>query len=226
MKRKSYIAIIPARKNSKRLKNKNLLKIKNKSLFNYTLEAAKKSKKIDNIIVSTNINKLIKTNSKKIFYIKRPNYLCKDHCSTESAISHALKVYEYSEKYKFDNIILLQPTSPFRNHIDIDNAIQTFEKFKYDSLISVYQEKISLWRKNGKIASPINYKINRRIRGQFMKETIVENGAIYIFKTKEFKKFKNRLFGNIGLYKMSKRNSVEIDTMEDIKTARLLLNFK
>ena len=132
------------------------MKIKNKSLFNYTLEAAKKSKKIDNIIVSTNINKLIKTNSKKIFYIKRPNYLCKDHCSTESAISHALKVYEYSEKYKFDNIILLQPTSPFRNHIDIDNAIQTFEKFKYDSLISAIRRKF-LYGKKWK--NSITYKL-------------------------------------------------------------------
>ena len=56
-----------------------------------------------------------------------------------------------------------------------------------------------------------------------MKETIVENGAIYIFKTKGFKKFKNRLFGNIGLYKMSKRNSVEIDTLEDLKLAKSLV---
>ena len=78
-----YIAIIPARKGSKRLKNKNITKINKKPLFNYTLDAAIKCKKIGKIIVSTKIPTLLKKNSKKIFYIKRPKYLCKDHCSTE-----------------------------------------------------------------------------------------------------------------------------------------------
>ena len=50
-----YIAIIPARKGSKRLKNKNITKINKKPLFNYTLDAAIKCKKIGKIIVSTNI---------------------------------------------------------------------------------------------------------------------------------------------------------------------------
>ena len=43
-----YLAIIPARKNSKRIKRKNLVKIKNKKMFYYTLDAAKKTKEIKN----------------------------------------------------------------------------------------------------------------------------------------------------------------------------------
>ena len=48
-----YLAIIPARKNSKRLKNKNILKIKNKILFDYTFDAAKKTKKLTKIVTTT-----------------------------------------------------------------------------------------------------------------------------------------------------------------------------
>ena len=54
-----YLAIIPARKNSKRLKNKNILKIKNKILFDYTFDAAKKTKKLTKIVTTTDIKKLI-----------------------------------------------------------------------------------------------------------------------------------------------------------------------
>ena len=53
LKNKSILAIIPARGGSKRLKNKNLKKIKSKSLLYYTLDAVKKSKYIDKIFVST-----------------------------------------------------------------------------------------------------------------------------------------------------------------------------
>ena len=61
----NYIAIIPARKNSQRIKNKNTIKIKNKRLICYTIEATKKVKKINKIIVSTDDNKIIKLSKKK-----------------------------------------------------------------------------------------------------------------------------------------------------------------
>ena len=59
-----FVAIIPARKGSKGIKNKNFKKFNNKPLIYWTLRAAKKSKFIDKIIVSTD--------SKKIqFYAKK-----------------------------------------------------------------------------------------------------------------------------------------------------------
>tara|TARA_B110000971_G_C19859268_1_gene430865 strand:+ start:226 stop:435 length:210 start_codon:yes stop_codon:yes gene_type:complete len=67
MKKINYLAIIPARSGSKRLKNKNERKIKKISLIDYTLNAAIKTKKIDKIIVTTNIKSLLKKNQKKNF---------------------------------------------------------------------------------------------------------------------------------------------------------------
>ena len=71
-KKLNYIAIIPARKNSKRLINKNLLKINGKKMFNYTLQAALNCNKIDKILISTDIPSLINKNNKKVFHIDRP----------------------------------------------------------------------------------------------------------------------------------------------------------
>ena len=60
----SFIAIIPARAGSKGIKNKNLVKINNRPLIDYTIESAKKSKYIKKIFVSTN-GKGIKNYCKK-----------------------------------------------------------------------------------------------------------------------------------------------------------------
>ena len=215
-----YIAIIPARKGSKRIKNKNLLMIKNKKMFDYTLDAAKNCKKISKIIITTNIRKLLKRTTNKIFYIKRPEYLCKADSSTESAIIHAINSLKKIFQNKKTNIILLQPTSPLRNSNDINKAIINFEKNKYNSLFSAYEKKFSFWKKKKKSLRPINYSLKKRKRGQNMKNVLVENGAIYIFNAADFKILRNRLFKKIGVHLMSKRNSVEIDEKQDIKLAK------
>ena len=53
----NYICIIPARSGSKRLKNKNTIKVNKKKLFEYTLEAALKTRRVKKIIITTNIKK-------------------------------------------------------------------------------------------------------------------------------------------------------------------------
>ena len=59
-----------------------------------------------------------------------------------------------------------------------------------------------------------------------MNELTFENGAIYIFQTKGFLKYKNRLFGKIGVYYMTKMHSIDIDEMEDVKLVEKILNYR
>jgi len=220
MKKIEYLAVIPARKKSKKIIKKNVKKINKKILFDHTLDAAKKSKKIKKIIVTTDIKKLIKENSKKIFYIKRPKKLSTDNSSTESAIFHSLNRFKESTKETCRNVVLLQPTSPFRSSRDIDNAINLFEKKKYDSLFSAYEDKMCIWIKKDKKLKPITYNYNNRKMAQKMKKVIVENGAIFIFNCKKFYKYKVRLFEKIGCFFMNKKNSIEIDTKFDLMIAK------
>lgn len=214
-----YIAIIPARKGSKTIKNKNLIKIKNRKLIDFTIEAATKVKKINKIIISTNIKKILKKNTNRKIYIRRPEALSNDYASTESVILHAIKILK-KKSIAPKNIVLLQPTSPFRTSQDILESIKLFEKGKYDSLFSAYEDKFLYWKKTKKNFAPINYNIKFRKRRQVSSKTIIENGAIFIFNFNKFLKSKVRLFGKIGCYIMSKKNSFEIDDKFDLHLAR------
>lgn len=218
----NYICIIPARAGSKRLKNKNMIKVNKKKLFDYTLDAALKCKKISNIVITTNIKNLTDKENKKIIILKRPSILCKDKCTTESAMIHAIKSLSI---FKSNNIviILLQPTSPLRDYKDITNAIRIFEKKRYDSLLSVYLEKLYVWARDGKNLVSQTYNFKKRGRTQEKKPSLMENGAIYLSKLDGFLKYNNRLFGKIGYSVMTKRNSLEIDYAEDIKLFKALL---
>ena len=215
-----YLAIIPARKNSKRLPNKNITKLKNKILFDYTLEAAKKSKLLSKIIITTDIEKLLKKDTNKVIYIRRPKKLSASHCSTESAVFHALNYLKNNKKIQVKNVIILQPTSPYRNDKDIDKSIKFFEQGKFNSLFSTYNDKLSIWKKNNKKYSPITYNLKKRKREQDEKPLIIENGAIYIFNYKKFFKHKVRLFEKIGCFIMNKKNSIEIDNKFDLYLAK------
>ena len=74
---KKVLAIIPARKSSEELKNKNIRKFNKKPLIFWTLKAAKKSKLIDEVVVSSNSNKILNYSKKfkKFRLSKRPEYL-------------------------------------------------------------------------------------------------------------------------------------------------------
>ena len=217
----NYICFIPARAGSKRIKNKNIIKINKKKLFDYTLEQALKVKKIKKIIISTNIKNLTKIKDKKIITIKRPNYLCDDKSSTESAILHFIKSLKFFKK-KNIVIVLLQPTSPLRDKFDIENPIKVFEKKNYDSLFSAYCDKLFLWQQKNGVLKSFTHNYKKRERSQVMKPFLIENGAIFLFKLNGFLKFKNRLFGRIGFSIMTKNNSIEIDYPEDIKLFQAL----
>ena len=96
------------------------------------------------------------------------------------------------------------------------------KKKKLDSLFSAFKNKFLVWKNDKKKLKPINYKIKNRQRRQDSKSLIVENGAIFIFKYQKFLKKKVRLFGKIGCFIMSKKNSLEIDDDFDLEIARKL----
>ena len=218
MKKINYLAIIPARKDSKRIKNKNLVKINNKELIKFTIEATKKTKKINKIIVTSDDNKILRIAKKlKADLVKRPKKLSGESSATELAIIHAFNNFYKNNLNAVKNIILLQPTSPLRNAKNITECINLFEKKKYDSIFSAFKKKEFIWKINKNNIQSLSYNFKKRKKTQMMKELIFENGAIYIFKTKNFFKYKNRLFGKIGIYYMKKNNSIDIDDMDDVK---------
>ena len=128
-KEKKIVAIIPARKGSKGIKNKNIIKLNNKPLISFSIDYAKNSKLIDRVFVSTDGNKI--SNIAKKYgaeIIKRPKKISGDKSSSDEAIIHSIKYIQEKLNYKFDIVVFLQPTTPLRQLGELDKAIKYFEK--------------------------------------------------------------------------------------------------
>lgn len=224
MKNKN-LAIIPIREGSKRIKDKNIKNFNGKPLFYYSLKAAINSGVIDKIIITSDslrylklVKKYFKT-SNLIEYLIRPYSISRSTSSTESAISHCLKNYK-----DFENIFLIQATSPLIASEDLVLGFKKYKKFNYDSLFSAYLSKSFLWKlnENANLRS-INYDYKKRPMSQVFKNyLILENGSFYIFKYKKFTKYNNRLFDKIGFYEMNKYLSIDIDDIKDFKLAEFI----
>ena len=120
MKKIKILCTICARKGSKGLKNKNLLKLLDKPLIMHTIEQARMIKYFNKIIVSSDSKKIIEISKNKVDHcILRPKKLSNDQSSKVDAIQHALLMSENKFNQSFDLIVDLDVTSPLRSTNDI-----------------------------------------------------------------------------------------------------------
>ena len=213
------LAIIPARKGSKGIPSKNIKLIYDKPLISWTIEAAQKSKYIDEVKISTDCLK-VKAIAKS-YNISIPK-LRPDDLSTDSVSSDDVIIYELNEIKGFDIVCMLQPTSPLRNSQDIDLAFKEFFRTKANALVSVCKNRHSpFW--SFKLDGPYlkslfpNKKINKR--RQDLTETYMLNGAIYISKIDFYTKRLSFLTDETVPYLMSENKSTDIDNLEDFLLA-------
>jgi len=224
-KRIKIISFIPAKKNSQDLKNKNLKKLNNLSLVELAILGAKKSKLINEIYLSSDSEKILKIGTKlNIDAIKRQKNLSTYSASANSVILDFIKNKIQNNQQEDCIIVYLQPTSPFRNNIHIDQAIKHLIKKKLRSLVSVTENKNffkSLYKKKTTL-NPFfndNFVTNNR---QNLKKVYSPNGAIYIFYSSDFIKNKKLSFTKTGYYIMNRIDSIDIDDKEDYELANYL----
>lgn len=228
MNKNKFHAIIPARKGSKGIKNKNMHDFLGKPLIQHTISAAKESKLLDTITVSTNDQNILDYASKfSIELLKRPDHICQDDSKSDLIIKHFLEFSAINNISKDDYIVFLQPTSPLRSSDSIDQAIRLTNKKKCSSLIGVVESSKTPFKsfliKNGRLKSLFDESLLNSPR-QDMPKTYHPNGAIYIFQIQIFDDLKT--FPNNGSFPfiMSEYESVDIDRMEDLSFATWLKN--
>ena len=210
---KKPIAIIPARIGSKRLKFKNVIQFNNKPLITWTLKAAVESKVFSKIYVSTDsilIKKKIKPYKKKVNFLFRPRKFSGDKTKTSTLLKYLIKKNLLNKK--FDDFILLQPTSPLRTKKNIQDMWTTYQKNKLKNLVSVS------FKKNDNIVKKKNinlYKNKKKII-RLDNEKIFLNGSIYINNIKEFLKNPDFVLKKNNFFLMNKKNSLDIDYYKDL----------
>lgn len=223
MKFARIVAIIPARGGSKGIPRKNVLPLAGKPLIVHSIEQAEKSSCITLTVVSTNDDEIARVSEEAgAKVIRRPDEICGDTASSESALIHAIKALAFEEIIP-DLVVFLQCTSPIRRAGDIDLAVATLVNQNADSLLSVSPNHRFLWTEVDGQAKPINYDFRHRPRRQDMTPQFVENGSIYVFRPEGLLETGNRLFGKVVLYRMGEEAAIDIDSPSDMLMAEILI---
>ncbi len=230
-KNNKIIALITARGGSKGLPRKNLLNLAGKPLIAWTILAAKKSVYIDRIILSSDDNEIIDISRKygaEVFF-KRPKSLALDETPSIDVAKHAIEWLKKEKNESYDYLLLLQPTSPLRNSLHIDQAILLLDSAKeknIDSIISVSEPNVMPY--NMKVLNSKGLLIdflqdNKYTRRQDMPTVFGVNGAIYLTKIDTIIKDNNFFGKRCKPFIMEKKYSIDIDDEFDFNFAYYLI---
>lgn len=220
----SQLILIPARKGSKGLKNKNILPFRNKPLIMHTVESAKK---IPNSIIcvssdSIEIRQIVK---KEIdIFIDRPKNLSTDKSSMNEVINHALLKVEKLTKKKINTVILLQPTSPLRSADHIIEALKLYYDNQESLTLSVSKANENPYYTQLEIIENKVMKVKEGVfeRRQECPKVYNINGAIYIFNSSKFLDHGSLSKFPKQIYEMPKWSSIDIDDEVDFFIAEKL----
>jgi CMP-N,N'-diacetyllegionaminic acid synthase len=223
------LAIIPARGGSKGLPNKNILLLDGIPLIAYTIMAAIKAKEISQIIISTDNEKIASIAKKYEVDIPfmRPEILAQDESNANDTYIYTIERLKNDFKIHHHEFIVLQPTSPLRNHHDIDSAIKLFNEKDADSVISCVESTFPpLWALKLDKMNAINkyFETNAlELNRQDIEPAFFPNGAITILKYSTFKESRSFYSGNSFGYQMPTERSIDIDTIQDFNHAEMMV---
>ncbi len=225
----SRLAIIPARKGSKGLKDKNIKILCGKPLMAYTIESAVASGMFDRIILSTDSPEYALTGEK---YGAEVPFLRSEETSGDLASSWDV-VREVIERLNgmgdyYDEIMLLQVTSPLRNEADIKNCVGLMSEKEANAIISLSEmEHSPLWCNT--VSDDLNIDDFEKdelasLPRQQLPVYYRENGAIFYIKTDEL--YKKKMFSDrCYAYIMPKERSIDIDDEFDLKMAEFIMSY-
>ena len=228
MKKLKRLLIIPARGGSKRIKNKNIKKFKNKPIIYYTINNAIKSKLFNKIHVSTESNLIKKIVEKKKINIDfmRTKKLSKDKTPLFEVYKYVVTEYK-KIGFVFDEIWSIMPCAPNLNAKDLKRISIFYKKLKIKKpLLSISKYKVPIeWantiNKKGELTS-LSRK-SQLLRSQDIEDKYYDAGQFYIYPGKKLLKlnFIKKNYNYIG-YKLPFRKSIDIDDIEDWKIAEKL----
>ena len=225
------LSVIPARGGSKSVEKKNIQLINGFPLIYYTIKEAKKVKYITDLIVSTddkNIAEISENYGADVPFI-RPKKLAKDDTLSVDVLKHSLREMERIKKIKYDAILMLQPTSPFRKSKHINDSIKIFLNDDCDSVVSVVLvDGYHPFRMKCMIGIKIIIYIDQGFEDmrprQSLPKVFIRNGAIYLTKAELIRENKTLVGEKCIPYLMDENDSINIDTELDFLTAEQLFS--
>ena len=222
---KSVLGLIPARSGSKGIKNKNTKNFMGMPLIGHTIQVSKKIDYIDELIVSTDDDRIKEISEKfgaKVPF-KRPKYLSNDTATNIDVALHAIN------KVKTDILIILQPTSPLRINQDINRPLEILFEKKAKMVVSVCKVKnypYSFQINDSNYLKSTKHIRNIKTNRQMHEDYYTINGSAYASFTDYFKLRKTFFTEKTYAYQMPQVRSVDIDDLDDWDLAENLFSKK
>ncbi|MDB4337444.1 acylneuraminate cytidylyltransferase family protein [bacterium] len=215
--KKKTVTIIPARGGSKGIPKKNLTSLCGNPLIYYSVKASIDCKKIDETWVSSDDDDIIRyCRSLGAKTIKRPDYLCTDTASSESAIEH------FCNEVDFKTMVFVQATSPLITSKILTSAIEShFSDDSVDSTVAGFLDHGFWWDEKGPCFDPLN-RPTRQKQGLLYKES----GMFYITSREGFLQSGCRYSGSAKIFEVDRMSSLEVDSIEDLKLIELIMRNK
>jgi N-acylneuraminate cytidylyltransferase/CMP-N,N'-diacetyllegionaminic acid synthase len=225
------LAVIPARGGSKGLPRKNIRPLNGKPLIFYPIDAAKKSKFIDRIIVSTEdseIASIAMSYGAEVPFL-RPKELAGDFSKTSEVIKSVIDELGQRSEY-YDILVLLEPTSPFTESHDIDGALIALNEgfARVDSVVGVskvkevHPEYLVRLNSDGLIRPYCRDDFNDISRRQDMEPLYFFDGSLYISKINAYINYNSFYHDRTMGFEMPRWKSLEIDDLCDFLIAETI----
>jgi YrbI family 3-deoxy-D-manno-octulosonate 8-phosphate phosphatase len=220
-----FLAIIPARGGSKGIPGKNLKPVGGVPLIVHTIRAARGSRHVGRVIVSTDspeIAAAAQANGAEA--VARPGEISGDRASSEAALLHVLAELHRTEGTQPDYLVFLQCTSPLTTAADIDGTIDELLARGADTALAVAPAHHFLWRHDAAgNAVGVNHDKNVRLLRQQRHPEFIETGAVYVLHTAGFLAARHRFFGQTAFHVTPRSRCMEIDEPDDLFMAEALL---
>ena len=231
IKGKSVIAIVPARAGSKGLPGKNIRELCGKPVIGWTIEAGLASEYIDEVVVSTDSEEIAgiarKFGATTPFI--RPPEIATDDATSFEVIKHVLEYFKDELNTSFDYTVLLEPTSPLRDSLDIDRALEELiESSHAVSIVGIAktegQNPVFLVKlsENASIIGFMGGAI-RTVRRQEIEDVYFFEGSIYISETLALLERKTFYHEEAIGFLVPKWKSLEIDDEDDFVMVEALM---
>lgn len=216
--------IVPARGGSKGIPGKNIKHLGGKPLIQYTIEVAREVFKDTSILVSTDDEEIRQCAMDLGLHVPflRPAALATDEAGSHEVVMHALD-YAESQGGKYDSVVLLQPTSPFRAAHDIRNAMAKFKQ-GHEMVVTVRPARSSphfYFKEENNYLVPLLER-EKATRRQDFQPVWELNGAIYIMGTEALRKKGLHALKKVKS-EMEESRSIDLDTPLDWAFAEFLL---
>lgn len=220
----NILGIIPARGGSKGIPQKNIALLGGKPLIGWTIEAALKSRMLTRTIVSTDSEEI--ASAARAFGAEvpfmRPMDIASDSATGLAVMRHAIEVC--SREKPVDIIVYLQPTSPFRRAADIDAAVEILLGSQADGVVSVVRvphHMLPECQMELQVSGELKaLQLQASLDRHHKRLLYARNGPAVLALRAEYVKNCQSLYeGRLLPLCMNERESVDIDTPEDLQLA-------